>query len=118
MERWDFRRGCCIKPVDRTEGESQSAGSEEEAKKMHHYLRSLLDKYEEMVRRIGALSLVDQLLTSMNLPYSVETMVVPLPQKFKVTAMEMYNSTKDPVEHLENFKDHMTLHRFPGEIAC
>ncbi|XP_042944808.1 uncharacterized protein LOC122278688 [Carya illinoinensis] len=45
-------------------------------------------------------------------------MVMPLPPKFKVPQVDMYDGTKDPVDHLESFKAHITLHSFPGEIAC
>lgn len=30
----------------------------------------------------------------------------------------MYNGSKDPMEHLETYKAHMTLHGFFGKIAC
>lgn len=108
--------------VGRMESESQSTGRPphgvEETKKMHQNLRSLMDKYKDMERRIGAYSLVDQLLTSTNLLYSVEIMAIPLPPKFNVLMIEMYDGTKDPVEHLKTFKAHMKLHGFLGEIAC
>ncbi|KAF5469271.1 hypothetical protein F2P56_013357, partial [Juglans regia] len=45
-------------------------------------------------------------------------MVVSLPPKFKVPAMEMYYEGRDPLEHLETFRAHMTLHGFPSEVAC
>lgn len=79
---------------------------------------NLIDKYEKMAKRIRTSSSVDQLLTNTNLSYSTRIMVVPLPLKFKVSAIDMYDRSKDPVEHLETFKTHTTLHGFPGEIAC
>ncbi|XP_040996211.1 uncharacterized protein LOC121242412 [Juglans microcarpa x Juglans regia] len=45
-------------------------------------------------------------------------MAIPLPPKFKVPSIDLYDGSKDPVEHLETFKTHMTLHGFSGEIAC
>ncbi|XP_042958112.1 uncharacterized protein LOC122293660 [Carya illinoinensis] len=45
-------------------------------------------------------------------------MAVPLPPKFKVPQIDLYDGSKDPVEHLENFKAHITLHGFSEEIAC
>lgn len=60
-----------------------------------------MKKYEEMVKRIGASLFVDQLLTSMDLLYNLEIMVMPLSPKFKVPQVEMYKGFKDPVEHLE-----------------
>lgn len=70
-----------------------------------------------MAKRMGTSSSVDQLLTSTNLPYSAEVMVVPLPIKFKAPQMEAYDKFKDPLEHLKTFKAHMTFHGFPGEVA-
>lgn len=32
--------------------------------------------------------------------------------------MELYNGTKDLLEHLDTFKAHVTLQGFPKEIAC
>lgn len=61
---------------------------------------------------------MDQLLTNTNLPYSAEIMAVPLSSKFKVSSIEMYDGIKDPLEHLETFKAHMTFHGFPREIVC
>lgn len=58
------------------------------------------------------------MLSSMDLPYSVEVMAVPLPPKFKAPQMEMYDCSKDMADHLETFKIHMMLHGFPREIVC
>ncbi|XP_041019355.1 uncharacterized protein LOC121261165 [Juglans microcarpa x Juglans regia] len=77
-----------------------------------------MDKYEEMTKKIGTSSLVDQLLSNTNMPFSAEIMAMPLPPKFKVLLVDLYDGSKDPVEHLKTFKSHMTLHRFLGEIAC
>lgn len=72
-----------------------------------------MDKYEEMAKKIGTSSLVEQLQTSTNLPYSAKIMAVPLPPKFKVPTIDMYDGSEDLMEHLETFKSHMTLHEFP-----
>lgn len=53
----------------------------------------------------------------MNQAYNTELMAVPLSPKFKVPSIEMYDGFEDPVEHLETFKAHMTLHGFPSEIV-
>lgn len=81
-------------------------------------MRSLIDKYEKMTKRIEASLSVNNLLTSTNLPSSEEVMAVLWPPKFRVPYMEMYNKSKDPLEQLETFKAHITLHGFLEEIAC
>lgn len=58
------------------------------------------------------------MLNSKNLPYNVDVMAAPLPLKFKVPQIEMYDGFKDNIEHLESFKAHITLHGFSGEVAC
>lgn len=85
---------------------------------MHHDLQSLMEKYEEMAKKIGTSSSINLLLSSTNLPFSAEIIVVPLLSKFKVPSIDLYDGAKDPVEHLETFKAHMTLHGFPGKISC
>lgn len=57
-----------------------------------------MDKYKEMFKKIRASSLVDQLLSSTDLPYSVEVMEMLLPPKFKVLQIEMYDKSKDLME--------------------
>lgn len=66
---------------------------------------------------MGTLSLVDRLLTSTGMPYSKEVMAVHMPPKFRVSLMEKYDRTKDPLEHLETFRAHVTLHGFLREVA-
>lgn len=79
-------------PSQNEHAESRNARgvNDDEGKRrtMHHELRSLIDKYEEITQRIGALSLVDQLLNSNGLPYSAEVMAAPLSPKFKAPQME------------------------------
>ena len=45
-------------------------------------------------------------------------MDVPLPAKFKMPTMALYDGTTDPDDHLEVFVSHMVLHGFPEEIMC
>lgn len=55
---------------------------------------------------------------STNLPYNAEVMAVPLLPNFEVLQMELYDETKDPLEHFDTLKAHMTLHGFPRKVAC
>lgn len=61
---------------------------------------------------------VDDLLSSVDLPYSVETMTVPLLRKFEVSEIELYDESNDLVEPPETFKAHMKLHGFSKEVVC
>ncbi|XP_042944579.1 uncharacterized protein LOC122278456 [Carya illinoinensis] len=88
-----------------------------EKERMHDERKDLAGKYEEMAKTMGSSSSVESLLHQTDLPYSARIMVVPLPPKFKVPQIDMYDGSKDPVDHLENFKAHITLHGFQGKIA-
>lgn len=72
----------------------------------------------EMTKKVGASSLVDQIITSTNLLYSAEVMAMPLPPKFRIPQIDLYDGSWDLLEYLNNFNAHMTLHRFLGKIAC
>lgn len=45
----------------------------------------------------------------MDHPFTLEIMAQPLPDKFKPSQMEMFDSYKDPLDHLEAYKTHMNL---------
>lgn len=85
---------------------------------MHLKLHELRDKYAKMIRWIGTMSTVDQLLTSTDLPYNIEVMAVPLPLRFKVSQIDVYDGSRHPLEQLETFEAHMTLHGFLREVTC
>lgn len=50
------------------------------------------------------------------LALSEELTVVPLPPRFRVPKIELYDGSRDLFDHLENFKVHITLHRFIREF--
>lgn len=80
--------------------------------------QELQDKYQEKARRVGTSSPVDEMLVSTGLPYSVIVMAMPLLPKFKISQIDLQDGSKDPLKHLDTFMAHMTLHRFPREVAC
>ncbi|XP_042962533.1 uncharacterized protein LOC122296802 [Carya illinoinensis] len=71
-----------------------------------------------MEKKMGRSSSVKCQLNQTDLPYSEKIIAMPLLPKFKVSQIDMYDGSKDPVDHLENFKVHITLHCFLGKIAC
>lgn len=86
-------------------------------REMRDELKELDGKYNEIGRRIGRLSSVECMLKKTDLPYSKRIMVIPLLPKFKVSSVDMYDGSKNPIDHLENFKAHIMLNSFQGEIA-
>lgn len=56
-----------------------------------------------------ALTTIDKLIQSINHPFTAEVMAHPLLDKFKPPQIEMFDSGKDPLDHLEAYKTHMSL---------
>lgn len=81
-------------------------------------LKEMAGKYEEMGKRIGGPSPMQNLLNQIDLPYNEWVIATPVQPKFKVPQVDIYNGSRDLVDHLENFKVHIVLHGFVGEIAC
>lgn len=67
----------------------------------HLMLRGLMGKHKEMAKRMGGSSSVDQLLSSTNIPYSIEVMAITLRPKFRTPQIKMHNRFKDLAKHLE-----------------
>lgn len=45
-------------------------------------------------------------------------MSVSLSPKFKVSKVENYDGSQDPIDHRKTFKAHIMLHDYTNEIAC
>jgi CHAD domain-containing protein len=52
------------------------------------------------------------------LPFTNKVIKYLQPEKFKVLQVEMYDWSKDPMEHIETYWPHLILHVIPDEIAC
>lgn len=109
MRSIEARRGedVTLDGEEHNKEESKSEGSphpsdEEERQKMHNDLHNCMDKYEEMDKKIGTLSFVDSLLSSIDLPYDGIVMeIIPLRPKFKVPSIKLCDGLKDPIKHLK-----------------
>lgn len=84
-----------------------------EKRKIHNDLHDLMDKYEKMARKIGS-SLMDHQLSTIDLPYSAGVMVVLVSPNSKLLQIELYDGSKDSIEHLKMLKIHMVFHGFLG----
>lgn len=59
--------------------------------------------------RLGESSSADQLSNHTNLFYSEEMTTVLLMPRFKVLQIELYDGSRDPIDHIENFKANMIV---------
>ena len=54
----------------------------------------------------------------MNSPFTAPVTSFPLPPKFRMTYVEAYDRSKDPLDHLKSFKTLMHLQGVADEIMC
>ena len=57
---------------------------------------------------------LDDLVHRTNSPFTVSVTTFPLPPKFRMMQVENYDGSKDPLDHLESFKDLDTPSRIAG----
>ena len=55
---------------------------------------------------------VDTLVQQTESPFTAEVLHFPLPAKFRMPQIEVFDGTKDPVDHLNIYKNQMELHGY------
>ena len=61
---------------------------------------------------------LDDLVHQTNSPFTASVTLYPLPSKFRMSQVENYDGSKDPLDHLKSFKTLMHLQGIPDEIMC
>ena len=51
-------------------------------------------------------------------PFTAEVLHFPLPAKFRMPQVEAFNGVKDPVDHLNTYKNQMELHGYQDPMRC
>ena len=60
----------------------------------------------------------DALVQQTESPFKVEVLHFPLPAKFRMPQIETFDETKDPVDHLNTYKNQMELHGYQDPVRC
>ena len=61
---------------------------------------------------------MDALVQKMESPFMTEVLHFPLPAKFIMPQIETFNGMKDPVGHLNTYKNQMELHGYQDPVKC
>ena len=61
---------------------------------------------------------MDTLVQQTESPFTAEVLHFPLPAKFKMPQVEAFNGVRDPVDHLNTYKNQMELHWYQDSIRC
>ena len=51
-------------------------------------------------------------------PFTAEVLRFPLPAKLRMPQIEVFDVVKDPVDHLNTYKNQMELHRYQDPVRC
>ena len=61
---------------------------------------------------------MDTLVQQTESPFIPEVLNYPLPAKFRMSQVETFDGVKDPVDHLNTYKNQMELHGYPDPVRC
>ena len=61
---------------------------------------------------------MDTLVKQTESPFTPEVLHYPLPAKFRMSHVEAFDGVKDPVDHLNTYKNQMELHGYPDPVRC
>ena len=74
-----------------------------------------MDEMRENIRRANPM---EDLVHRTDSPFTTSINSHPLPSKFKIPSLDSYDETRDPFNHIANFKTTMHLQRVLDEIMC
>ena len=80
-------------------------------------LQQELSRVKEVVRG-RALDTMDTLVQQTESPSTVEVLHFPLPVKFRMPQVEAFDGVRDPVDHLNTYKNQMELHGYQDPVRC
>ena len=61
---------------------------------------------------------MDALVQQTESLFTVEVLHFPLPIKFRMSQIEAFEGTKDPIDHLNTYKNQMELHGYQDPVRC
>ena len=80
-------------------------------------MRKELDEVKNVMKGKIAVNL-DGMIKRTDSPFTTGILECPLPPKFRLPQLEVYDGTKDPLDHIEVFKTILSLQQTPDEVIC
>ena len=84
---------------------------------MMEAMRKELDKGKSAIKGKNTVNL-DGMLKRTNSASTAKVLECPLPPKFKLPQLEVYDGTKVPLDHIGAFKTILNLQQTPDEVVC
>ena len=80
-------------------------------------MRNELDEVKNAMKGKTTINL-DDMIKRTDSPFITSVLECPLPPKFRLPQLEVYNGTKDLVDHIRAFKTILSLQQTPDEVIC
>ena len=80
-------------------------------------LQQELSRVKEVVKG-RAPDTMDTLVHQTESPFTAEVLRYPLPAKFRMPQVEVFDGVKDPIDHLNTYKNQMELHGYQDPVRC
>ena len=80
-------------------------------------MRKELDEVKNTMKGKIAINL-DGVIKRTYSPFTANVLECPLPPKFHLPQLEVYDGTKDPLDHIGAFKTILSLQQTPDEVIC
>ena len=61
---------------------------------------------------------MDTLVQQTESPFTAEVLHFPLPAKFRMPQVEAFDGARDPVDHLNTYKNQIELHEYQDLVRC
>ena len=91
-------------------------GAEEQSwEQRFRSLQQELSRVKEVVKG-RAPDTMDTLVRQTESPFTAEMLCYPLPTKFRMPQVEAFDGVKDPVDHLNTYKNQMELHGYQDPV--
>ena len=104
--------------VESKEPHHPPLGTEEQSwEQRFRSLQQELGRVKEVVKG-RAPDTMDALVQKTESPFTVEVLRYPLPAKFRMPQVETFDGVKDPVDHLNTYKNQMELHGYQDPVRC
>ena len=80
-------------------------------------LQQELSRVKEVVKERTP-DTMDTLVQQNESPFRKQLLHFPLPAKFRMPQVEAFDGVKDPVDHLNTYKNKMELHGYQNPVQC
>ena len=95
----------------------QPGAKEQSWEQRFRNLQQELSRVKEVVKG-RAPDTMDTLVQQTESPFTAEVLRYPLPAKFRMPQVEAFDGVKDPVDHLNTYKNQMELHEYQDPVRC